>query len=246
MISLAEFWRPEFVYAVIVTATGGMLQGFTGFGATLVMVPLLSFVYGPAESVAVGIGLSALGAALLIPQASREADWPDVIPACLMCFIFAPVGVYLLLNSDPGITRRLMGAMVILVAFIMLCGWNYKGPRNVFTSAVCGSFSAFTGGYFGIGAPGVTVYYLSDDIGAGVKRANILIVLCVVSTVSLLAVVLGDGADTISLVRGAALFFPFMIPMWIGARFFARASNTIYRQVCLCLLITMGAAVVFV
>ncbi|MFT5171846.1 MAG: putative membrane protein YfcA [Gammaproteobacteria bacterium] len=242
-ISLAEFWRPEFAYAVIVTATGGMLQGFAGFGATLVMVPLLSFVYGPAESVAVGIGLSALGFALLIPEASREADWPDVVPASLMSLIFAPAGVYLLLHTDPGITRRLMGAMVILVALIMIRGWNYKGPRNVYTSALCGSFSAFTGGYFGIGAPGVTVYYLSDDIAAAVKRANILIVLCAGSTISLLAVVLGGGADSGSLMRGAALFFPFIIPMWIGARFFRRASSTVYRQVCLWLLIIMGVAV---
>ena len=242
-ISVAEFCRPEFAYAVIVTATGGLLQGFAGFGATLVMVPLLSFVYGPAESVAVGIGLSALGAVLLIPDASRDADWPDVIPACLMCFIFAPAGVYLLLTGDPGMTRRLMGAIVILVAFIMIRGWNYKGPRNAFTSAVCGSFSAFTGGYFGIGAPGVAIYYLSDDIGAAVKRANILLVLCVVSAISLLAVVLGGGADMRSLIRGTALFLPFAIPMWIGARFFRRASNTVYRQVCLWLLIVMGIAV---
>ena len=73
-IDLAQYWRPEFAYAVAVTVAGGLLQGFTGFGSTLVMVPLLTFVYGLAESVAVGISLTALGSLQLLPEASRDTD----------------------------------------------------------------------------------------------------------------------------------------------------------------------------
>ncbi len=243
-IDLAEFWRPEFAYTLAVTAAGGMLQGFTGFGATLVMVPLLTFVYGPAESVAVGIGLSALGSILLLPEASRDADWPDVIPACLMAFVTVPVGVALLLATDPGVTRRLMGGIVILVALIMIRGWNYGGPRNVLTSAAAGSFSGFTAGFFGMGAPGVTVYYLSGTIRAAAQRANILIVLGVVSALAMTGVAVGGGADVGSLALGIALILPFSLPMWVGARYFRRASNEAYRRVCLWLLIVMGAAVI--
>lgn len=243
-IDLAEFWRPEFAYTLAVTAAGGMLQGFTGFGATLVMVPLLTFVYGPAESVAVGIGLSALGSVLLLPEASRDADWPDVIPACLMAFVTVPVGVALLLAADPDVTRRLMGGIVILVALIMIRGWNYGGPRNVLTSAAAGSFSGFTAGFFGMGAPGVTVYYLSRTIRAAAQRANILIVLGVVSALAMTGVAIGGGADLGSLALGIALILPFSLPMWAGARYFRRASNEAYRRVCLWLLIVMGAAVI--
>lgn len=243
-IDLAEFWRPEFAYTLAVTAAGGMLQGFTGFGATLVMVPLLTFVYGPAESVAVGIGLSALGSVLLLPEASRDADWPDVIPACLMAFVTVPVGVALLLAADPDVTRRLMGGIVILVALIMIRGWNYGGPRNVLTSAAAGSFSGFTAGFFGMGAPGVTVYYLSGTIRAAAQRANILIVLGVMSALAMTGVAIGGGADLGSLALGIALILPFSLPMWAGARYFRRASNEAYRRVCLWLLIIMGAAVI--
>ena len=243
-IDLAEFWRPEFAYTLAVTAAGGMLQGFTGFGATLVMVPLLTFVYGPAESVAVGIGLSALGSVLLLPEASRDADWPDVIPACFMAFVTVPVGVALLLAADPDVTRRLMGGIVILVALIMIRGWNYGGPRNVLTSAAAGSFSGFTAGFFGMGAPGVTVYYLSGTIRAAAQRANILIVLGVMSALAMTGVAIGGGADLGSLALGIALILPFSLPMWAGARYFRRASNEAYRRVCLWLLIVMGAAVI--
>ncbi len=243
-IDLSEYWRPEFAYAVLVTAAGGMLQGFTGFGNTLVMVPLLTFVYGPAESVAVGIGLSALGTVLLLPEISRDADWPDVLPACLMGFVMVPVGVALLLTVDPGVTRRLMGGIVILVALIMIRGWSYAGPRNALTSGTAGAFSGFTAGFFGMGAPGVTLYYLSGTVRAAVQRANILVVLGVVSAATMTGVAVGGGADLGSLLLGIALIPPFALPVWVGARYFRRASNEVYRRVCLWLLIVMGTAVI--
>ena len=243
-IDLSEYYRPEFLYALAVTAAGGMLQGFTGFGATLIMVPLLTFVYGPAESVAVGIGLSALGSALLLPEASRDADWKDCVPACIASLFLVPIGVTLLLTLDPGITRRLMGGIVIMVAIIMIRGWNYSGPRNILTSAAAGSFSGFTGGFFGMGAPGVTIYYLSGTVHAAVQRANILIVLGIVSTMVMASVAIGGGADLGSLILGIVLILPFALPMWIGAHYFRRASTELYRQVCLWLLIVMGTVVI--
>lgn len=243
-IVLSEIWRPGFAYAVAVAAVGGLMNGFTGFGSSLVLIPLLTFIYGPAEAVAVGMGLAALGYVLLLPDAIRDADWPDVIPACLMGLVFIPIGITLLLITDPDITRRLMGGSVILVALIMIRGWNYNGPRNKLTSAAAGSFTGFTSGFFGMGAAGATIYYLSGNIRAGVQRANILIVLGVMSALAIIGVSLSGGADLGSLILGVALILPFALPTWAGALLFRRASNEVYRQVCLWLLFIMGCAVI--
>lgn len=240
-----EYWRPEFAYAVTVAALGGLLNGFTGFGSSLVMIPLLTFVYGPAEAIAIGIGLATLGYVLLLPEAMRDADWPDVIPASLMGFVFVPIGIFLLFVVDPGVTRRLMGAIVILVALVMLRGWNYDGPRNILTSAAAGSFTGLTTGFFGMGAPGVSIYYLSGRIGAAVQRANILIVLGVMAALTMVGVTLAGGAGWSSLVLGVLLIPPFALPTWLGAWMFRRTSNEVYRQACLWLLIVMGLAVIF-
>jgi len=238
MIDWTEYARPEFGYAVLVTAIGGFLNGFTGFGSSLVMIPLLTFIYGPAEAVAVGIGLAALGYVMLFPDAARGAHWPDVIPAGLMGFIFVPIGLILLFITDPYITRRLMGALVIIR------GWNYNGPRNTLTSVVAGSFTGFTTGFFGMGAAGATIYFLSGTIRAAVQRANIVILLGVMAALAMIGVALGGGADMGALILGVVLILPFALPTWAGAWLFRRASNELYRQVCLWLLIIMGLAVI--
>ena len=243
-IDLHEYFRWEFAYAVAITIAGGFLQGFTGFGATLIIVPLMTFIYGPAESVVVGIGLSALGSFQLLKEASHHADWPDTIPACFAVLVTAPIGAYLLLSSDPDFTRRLMGCLVILVALVMIRGWNYRGPRTILTSASFGGFSGFTGGFFGMGAPGVTIYYLSNNGQGATQRANLLIVLGIVSTITVISVSFFGGADWGSLLLGCLLIIPFSIPMWIGAYIFRQVSNELYRRVCLWLLIIMGATVI--
>ena len=137
-----------------------------------------------------------------------------------------------------------MGGVVIIVAVIMIRGWNYNGPRNVGTSLACRAFGGFTSGYFGMAAPAVTIYYLSSAARAAVQRANILIALGVFASVSLIAVTVGGGANWGTLVLGAALFLPFSIPIWVGAHIFRRASNEFYRRACLWLLIVMGVAVI--
>ena len=223
---------------------GWLAERFHRFGSSLVLIPLLTFIYGPAEAVAVGMGLAALGYVLLLPDAIRDADWPDVIPACLMGLVFIPIGITLLLTTDPDITRRLMGGSVILVALVMIRGWSYNGPRNKLTSAAAGSFTGFTSGFFGMGAAGATIYYLSGNIRAAVQRANILIVLGVMSALAMIGVSLGGGADLGSLILGVALILPFALPTWAGALLFRRASNEVYRQVCLWLLMIMGCAVI--
>ena len=167
--------------------------------------------------------------------------------------LITPEGVALpVMLADRGeraaallIDLFIMGVgIVILVALIMIRGWNDNVPRNILTSAVAGSFSCFTAGFFGMAAPGATIYYLSGAIRAAVQRANILIVLGVVSAVTMTGVAVGGGADLGSLVLGILLILPFSLPMWVGAHYFRRASNDVYRQVCLWLLIVMGTAVI--
>lgn len=244
MIELAQFLTPTFAFAITATVLGGTLMGFTGFGSTLVMVPLITFVYGPPEAVAVGVAISAAGLAQMVPQASRDAVWSDVIPACLTSLLLVPVGTMFLFMTDPSITRRLIGGVVLLVAIIMLRGWAYGGPRNRVTSGLCGAVSGFTNGFFGIGSPAVTFYYLHASATALTARANILITIGVLSVATLIAIAIGGGFSQDTVARAVVLFVPYSISLWVGSRLFQYASDDLYRRIALWLLMAMGVTVI--
>lgn len=243
MIELPQFFTPAFGFAITVTVLGGTLMGFTGFGSTLVMVPLITLVYGPTEAVAVGVAISAAGLAQMVPQASRDVVWKDVMPACLTSLVLVPVGTMFLFLTDPGITRRLIGGVVLLVAVIMLRGWSYNGPRNRITSSLCGAVSGFTNGFFGIGSPAVTFYYLHVGVAAVTARANIIITIGTLSVVTLVAMAIGGGFKQDTVIRAVVLFAPYSFSLWIGSKLFQYASDDLYRRIALWILMAMGMTV---
>ena len=243
MIELSQFPTLAFAFAGAAAVLGGILMGFTGFGSTLVMVPLLTIVYGPAEAVVVGVSISAAGLAQMVPQASRDAVWKDVIPTCIGAMALIPAGTALLLLTDPELTRRLIGAVVLLVAIVMLRGWSYSGPRNRWTAALCGAVGGFTNGYFGIGAPAVTFYFLGPKVSAAVARANILLIIGTFSVATVIAIAIGGGIGTETGLRAVVLFVPYSLSLWIGSRLFRRASDDLYRNIALWLLMAMGVTV---
>ena len=51
--SFLGLFDAKLVYAVAVVFGGGIILGFSGFGAGLVLVPLLSLIYSPREAVAI-------------------------------------------------------------------------------------------------------------------------------------------------------------------------------------------------
>lgn len=242
--SLSDFLTRDVAFAATAAAFGGALMGFTGFGGTLVMVPLVALVWGPTDAIAISMIVATVATAQLLPVITREADWPDVWPGMAGAVIGAPLGVMMLLSTDPAMTRRLMGLIIILVAVIMMRGWLYRGPRNKGICGAFGSFGGFTSGYFGMGAPAVTLYYLSGQKQPAVQRANILLVLLVHIMVVVVVLALDGRIGFNTLLLSGALYVPYAGATWIGARVFRRASHENYRRVCLWLLIVMGLTIV--
>ena len=240
---LSDFLTRDIAFAATAAAFGGALMGFTGFGGTLVMVPLVALVWGPTQAIAISMIVATVATAQLLPVITREADWPDVWPGMVGAVIGAPLGVLMLLSTDPAMTRRLMGLVIILVAVIMMRGWLYRGSRSKKVCGAFGGFGGFTSGFFGMGAPAVTLYYLSGQKPPAVQRANILMVLLVHIMVVVVVFAL-DGIVTLNtLLLSSALYLPYAGATWIGARVFQHASQEIYRRVCLWLLIVMGVTI---
>jgi len=111
-------------------------------------------------------------------------------------------------------------------------------------SSICGAVGGFTNGYFGIGAPAVTFYFLSKGVSAAVARANILLTIGVFSVATIIAIAIGGGIGPDTGVRAIVLFIPYSAALWAGSRLFQNASDDLYRRTALWLLMAMGATVI--
>ena len=89
------------VMACIASLVAGFLRGFIGFGAALVMTPILSLVFSPTVAVPIAF-LSAVPAVIqLLPPTIKYGERAFVLPLGLTALFAAPLGVWTLSEGDP-------------------------------------------------------------------------------------------------------------------------------------------------
>ena len=75
-----SYWAP----LLAIVAAGGIMRGFAGFGATMVMVPFLALLMSPREAVLLALSTDVLVMTPMFPNAAKKAEWKPIIPLSLI------------------------------------------------------------------------------------------------------------------------------------------------------------------
>lgn len=237
---LAPLLTTKFALAVVATLLGGFTFGFTGFGGSVLMTPLLALLYWPIEGVILAAFVPAIMGAVGWPGVLPYVRWREVTPLLITGVIAAPIGVFFLVIGDPGPIRRFMGITVLVFAVLMMFGWRYRGTRNRATSVLSGAISGFLNGYAGLAGTWLSLYFLSAPEESRVKRANLYISAMTMSLLTLIPLVVGGYAGRDTWVRGIALLLPYALAIQVGGRLFAISSDRSYQRVAIWLLLAIG------
>lgn len=243
--SLVQILNTDLVLGALVAVFSGLIHGYTGFGAALLMMPLFALLFGPVQSIAISGVIGLFGSAQLYPSALRHAHWTELLPMSLAIIIITPMGAILLFNLDPEMVRRVMGAFVLLFAIILMSGWSYRGRRGVLASTVTGALAGGITGIAGVGGPPVALYFLSSPEPAEVQRANIVVAVSVIIFVVLGSITIGGALTDKTLLRGIILIPAYVLGTWSGSRLFAIAPKEYFKRVALWLLLATGVGVIF-
>ena len=235
------------IISVAIIAIAGIVQGYSGFGGGTISVPVLAILYSPIIAVGLITPIYILGAASLLPNAIKKADYKEVIPLCLAGSIAVFIGLSFLVNADPVSIKRIMGLFILLSTALMMFGRSYNGPRNIFLSFLAGAATGGITGGSGIpGAPVMVMYYMSAKVGPKIQRANIIITGSLFSV----CVVMGLANNSIyspSIILLICILGPvFMVCTRLGQYLFKIAPTEWFKRIAYCLLITSGAALLII
>lgn len=233
----------EFALALAVIVAAGVVRGFTGFGAGLVMVPLLALLWGPVEALATSVTLGTAATLQLLPRALPLANWRDAGPMMASSTVLTPVGTALLVTLDPELVKRIIAALVLLVTLITLRGWVYRGPRGALASSVAGGVGGVINGLAGVGGPALVLYLISIKETASVHRANIVMALAVTSAVSLVGLFVAGAITTRVLIHTLVFIAPSILSVWLGVRLFAVLPARAFRLIILWFLVAISLAI---
>jgi len=231
------------VWAIGITFLGGLMLGYTGWGGAMVSMPLLAFLFGPVEALAIMIIGALFLTVHLFPGAARKADWGIMTPLLIATVICVPIGSWFLFFLDPELIRRIIGIIIMSASVLIFFGWRYRGPQGPGPAAVTGVISGFINGFVGLGGPPLVIYMMAIDKPAEIQRACILVAMALVSVVIVISVAIGGGFTLETVYRGL-LTSPLQ---WaggaLGAWLFVKIPAEIFKKFTLLALVVLGVSV---
>jgi uncharacterized protein len=237
---MPDFLAVSFLTAAVVAAFAGMVRGFSGFGAAMVMTPAFSALYGPAIGISLCLLLEIAVALPLLPRALKYVDWRRIGTILVAAIVGAPIGNLVLTQVAPEPMRWAISFIVLGAVALLTSGWRFHGRPRPATTLAAGGMSGFLNGLSGMAGPPIIFYYLAGKETAERVRANLTTYFIFVDLVTL---VVFTSRDLIGWHTGVLALW--LVPAvgaggLLGQRLFPLASETFYRRLALILLVAVA------
>jgi len=231
---------------IVAIALGGFLRGFLGFGAALLMVPILSNILTPAEGLVIMYLVEVPTVLYLMPPALKSGKIKTVLPMILGILVTIPIGFYFVVNLDPKIIKIIISIMVLLMVALLASGWKPKGEINLVSMVMGGGLSGLVNGAAGVGGPPFVTVLMARNDDATITRSNIIITMGCMSLLTTITQFFYNKM-TIDLVIASTYAFPIYIGFtWLGAKYFNSSGNNYFRKAALLMLILIALTMIII
>lgn len=234
------------IWALAATVMFGaaFLRGLTGFGSSLIAVPVLALLYGPVEAVAILVLLETVASAYLFPQAYRATRWRLVAVLVAASVPGIVLGTLALTALQPALLKLFIGATSIAFALLLLGGSGLPVQQWPWVWPLAGLVGGFFQGSTAMGGPPLIILLTSRFADKAVLRSTFITLFgaLFVITISTFAVrgLLGAGSATLAL----SLLPLWMGGLWLGTRLFHRVPSALFRKIALVAIVLASAPAV--
>ncbi|MFO1081197.1 MAG: sulfite exporter TauE/SafE family protein [Reyranellaceae bacterium] len=242
---MPDLLSPAFLVCTLTACIAGMVRGFAGFGAAMMMTPVFSALYGPAVGVVLCLLLEIVVALPVVPGVLALVDWRRIGLLLLGAATAVPVGTLVLTVAEPAAMRWAISAIVLAAVLLLASGWRFAGQPRRWTTLAAGASSGFLNGLSGMAGPPIAFYYLAGPETVTRVRANLTTYFVFVDLAALAAFagrgLVGGG----TLLQALALAPAVILGAVIGGKLFPLASEGFYRRLALGLLagVAIGALI---
>ncbi|MGR3493070.1 MAG: TSUP family transporter, partial [Shimia sp.] len=222
---------PDIAVLIGAAILAGLVRGFSGFGTSMVFLPLAAQVLDPISAIVVLLVMDLFGPVPMLPRAWRDGTPREPITMIAAAALTAPVGLWALTLMGAEGFRWGVSLITLTLLACLIGGLRYTGPMSRPLLIGTGGAAGFLGGVAGLPGPPVILLYVASQAKAAVIRANTMLFLWL-SDVLLLTIFAGAGRLTIeALTLGAIVILPYMGAGLIGQRLFDPARAVLYRRV---------------
>jgi uncharacterized membrane protein YfcA len=230
------------ILSALIVLVASALHAATGFGFSLLAVPLLLLVHEPLVAVQVNLIVSVLLSLLLLPTARPHVDRTLLRRLVLSSAAGVPLGALVLWLVPPLAFKGLVGALVLALVALLWRQWRFaRTPaRDLASGVLAGGFTSA----IGMGGVPLLVYFAGTDMPKATARATVLVFFLFSYTLALALqlVATPSRADTWWLAAGLSPLA--LLGVWAGRWLYARIDQRQFRACIHLVLIGNGLVLV--
>jgi uncharacterized membrane protein YfcA len=230
------------VFAPLIVFAAYVVFGITGFGSTLIAVPLLAHLVPLKFAIPIVVlldGIASIGQGFKL---RADIDRRELLPLLPFLVVGMTVGTLLLVKVPGETLMTALGALVLVygVGYFFDRAASLRLPR--WSAAPIGIFGGTTAALFGSGGPVYVVYLAGRGATPGQIRATMPVVF-VFTTLARIAVFALAGLFDTEVFIATALLLPAMaLGLWLGNRLHGKLSRGQAARAIGAVLILSGAS----
>ncbi|MFA0568035.1 sulfite exporter TauE/SafE family protein [Vibrio gallaecicus] len=225
------------LFAIFIFAA--MVRGFSGFGFTLVALPLSALFMPVIELVPVFMLIDLLGNVQLLPKVRRHVDWKWVAKVFIPCFVFTPVGLLLLKSVEQDTIVLIISVFIFASALMIQKGFQYsKEPK--FAPFILGSLAGVMNGAASMSGPPVGAHALASPVAPHIARAGLIAFFVLADSSAFVSASIAGLVNSNLVILTAALLPSSMLGGYLGSQLFERYGGKKFKPVTVILLITIA------
>lgn len=151
-----------YLIIVFVSLVGALIQGVTGFGASLTIMTILPYFMALLQSVAISCVIPMAQMAALVWLYRKFINWRRVLIPSAFYLVGCWLSIRRTLSFDPTALKFAFGIFLIIIGIYFLRFSEKAKVKDTVLVMMCCSFvSGLINGLFGIGGPLMVLYYMA-------------------------------------------------------------------------------------
>lgn len=244
-MSFADLLQPHIlILAPLIVFAAYVVFGISGFGSTLVAVPLLAHLFPLKFVVPFFVILDCIGALNMGLRLRADVMRKELATLLPFMLLGSLAGVYLLVRVSPELLIGGLGLFVLFfgVSYIIKRGKGFPLPR--WAAAPIGTFGGATSAMFGIGGP-IYVFYLAGRNGGPDQIRATMPMIFMFTTIARIVLFIIAGLYSPAALATALALLPVMaLGIWTGHHLHLNLSRDTVIRVMGGLLVVSGLSLI--
>lgn len=244
MTGLAAAGLLDWSLVLVIGLAAGTLGGIVGFGSSVILVPVLAFVFGPKAAVPMMAVASLMANASRVALWWREIDWRAVAAYSIPAVPAAALGARTMLAMDPRRVELALGMFLLAMVPVRRRMLARAITVGLPVLALAGAGIGFLTGIVASTGPINTPFFLGHGLVKGAYLSTEALGSAAVYLTKAAVFREGDALPDALLARGALVGCSLMAGSWIAKRVVQRMSPGDFRVVMDVLMVVAGVAMV--